>query len=523
MFIKEKDISLNGVDLENQIPVITAPVGYGKTRFAIKELRQVFSSNTNRKIMNVLLLVPTRSILEQVAKEYSEDVTKADWFDYIEPGLNFAIKVACFASPANYLAEGNQFKNKFDLVIIDELDLIAKWTASFPEYIEVWKWIEANRKKMIVCGITATPEFLVFCCNLIFEKVLDCNFKTFVDVTELLEVKHKANRVEVCPHITLARFMRTVQAKPDSKMLVYTQSARECYRLSKQVPNSGFIVSSYNEEIPEGEEKTLAELMSEQVFNGKELRNYVFSNEALPQEINCLFINDACSVGLNIKDAAIKTVICDSCDKATIRQVQGRIRQDIEKLIIVYETRWFNNSDFDREIERIKSKKDNSDYLEGIHSQTLDKAWIYETPIGEYRYNPFYVASIYWKRYIKTWLEPAEEYFSELADLAKDEEINFLNAKTAAAKADAAKANSRINRLDVLGLLNKEENFFTSKELKELCSSVGIKKKGGKGTAGVPTLVEFANASGLVSLESLGRTTRDGKRATWYRAAKIGG
>lgn len=481
LFLNKEDINLEGVDLGNQIPVITSPVGYGKTTFAVNELRQVFQEHTGRNITNVLLLVPTRAILEQVAKQHSKKVSEAHFVDYKEPGLNFCVRVACFASPANFLAEQNEFKAGFDLVIIDEIDLIARWTAAFTEYMEAWQWMRENKGRMIVCGMTATPSFLGFV-NQAVEQAL------FVNVTKPKPVKYRANKVEVCPNITLGKFISTVAPSSSDKVLVYTQSARECYRLSQQTPNSGFIVSESNTSIPKGENKTLSDLMNEQVFGGKTLRSYVFDNEAFPQEINCLFINDSCSVGMNLKDSNVRTVVIDSWDISTIRQVAGRVRHDVDKLAVIYTAYRF---------AAIKKKRSEGNNIFEIASCAYEKQQVAE--IG------------------------TKSFVSQLNDLAKEEEVVFLKAKTVSKKLDAAKNNNGIDWIKALDLLDKEESFFTSKELRELCSSVGLLKSGGKDKGGVPTLIKEANASGMVLVEKLGRVTRGGKRCIWYRAAKIGG
>ena len=45
---------------------------------------------------------------------------------------------------------------------------------------------------------------------------------------------------------------------------------------------------------------------------------YILENEELPADIDIIFINSACREGINIKDNAVKTIICEAVDLITI-------------------------------------------------------------------------------------------------------------------------------------------------------------------------------------------------------------
>ena len=72
------------------------------------------------------------------------------------------------------------------------------------------------------------------------------------------------------------------------------------------------MISDYNESMsPDG--LLLADIMRE-----AGVKDYILENEALPADIDIIFINSACREGINIKDNAVKTIICEAVDLITI-------------------------------------------------------------------------------------------------------------------------------------------------------------------------------------------------------------
>nr|CDL65621.1 unnamed protein product [uncultured bacterium] len=113
--------------------------------------------------------------------------------------------------------------------------------------------------------------------------------------------------------------MKQIKPKISSthKVLYYTQSARECYRLSKEYGNrSAFLVSDYNETEIDG--RYLVDIMNERLIDELTVKQYINKYERFPEDIDILFINSACREGMNIKDKAVKTVICEAVDMITI-------------------------------------------------------------------------------------------------------------------------------------------------------------------------------------------------------------
>lgn len=514
MYLKDENIHLEEVDFEKETPLITAPVGYGKTYYAVHCLPDLVSKATGRPVRNVLMLTPTRAVLDQIQSEYSSKVVRSDGYDYVDCGEYFdgKVRVACFASPANFIADGNAIEQSYDLIIIDEIDLIVRWTIYFPGYLDVFDWLKSRRKETVVCGLTATPSLLL-------DHVSgDDSGWRFVDVCDRLPQRLKAERVIVCSRTTCKTYLNYMRDKLPGKVLVYTQSAKDCYSLSEQFPRSGFIVSKYNDEV--------GELMNEQS------RDYVLMNEAFPPELDTLFINDSCSVGANIKDEAVQTVVCCSTDIETIEQVRGRVRHNIQAFVVLYagyEMRQFEETTMPRAKEFLKNRNEQL-YLQGVLNSWNegDEIKAYCSAIDrKIKPNPFYSGVIRYRRSCFDILaNEREDYFSVLKAYSRHNRISFDDSfsKKENAKRNADLHNTKIDWVSALGLSSDEpEKWFTSKELKEVCQQVKLMKSSGKGCAGVPTLLHCVKSSGLLSVENKGRISHAGKRCVWYRVAFLGG
>jgi hypothetical protein len=82
-----------------------------------------------------LSLVPITSIKEQSVREYeqAEYWSKLDFL--CEQPHDNRMRVACFSTIAQWLADGNEINNCPDLLILDEIDLLAKWSMCFENYL----------------------------------------------------------------------------------------------------------------------------------------------------------------------------------------------------------------------------------------------------------------------------------------------------------------------------------------------------------------------------------------------------
>lgn len=61
---------------------------------------------------------------------------------------------------------------------------------------------------------------------------------------------------------------------------------------------------------------------------------YIIDTEHFPNEYNCVIINDAMLTGINIEDKDVKIMVVVSSDDSTIIQSRGRVRQDLDLLVV---------------------------------------------------------------------------------------------------------------------------------------------------------------------------------------------
>lgn len=531
MFLTDESIRFCGVNFDEQIPLITAPVGYGKTQYSLRYLPRRIAYESGREVRNALYLTPNKAILEQVIKDSKNHVNKASSWDFIESAFtdgDVRIDVACFQFPSRFVFDGNEITKKYDLLVIDEIDQIVKWSVCFVSTLSLWDWIQSKRKEMIVCGLTATPDLLLGWVN-------EFSDFRFVDICERLEPKYQTDLVKVYSGLKPKTYLQTMLDGLPGKTLVYCQSAKECFELSRMFERSGFIVSEYNSTVPEDERKSLSELMNEQVFEGCPLRQYVLENERFPSKIDVLFINDSCSCGMNIKDDEVRNIVCASDDLDIIKQVQGRVRHDIDNFVVLF-TRYAMNEFQENVWEPFEDFCDNCESKEWLSNhfeinervrQSLTKNGqspdfyidCYRSSNSSIKENPFYAAIVQYKESRYSLLgESQEDYFKELSIFAKGGQVFFGDSDEIRNRKYAANKNSGVDFVSALGLDGEEKKLFTSQEMTAIAKTAKVLKPSGKDYAGKATFIDLANKSGQVIISK--KTIR---RKTCYEAQKTGG
>lgn len=443
-YLKKEDIDLSDIDLTSDFPLITPSMGAGKTYAVINGyIKEAFERKSGRKINFQLLVTPTKSLRNDVLEQYGEGaVTPLCEADFLCPNDgDTRVRVACISQIGKFLQNGNVIEFAPDLIVFDELDEIAQWTLCHADKLPVFDWVFSNRDKMLACGITATPQLLTGYVN-------GSADVRFVDITPDFPINHTCDEIKIYEHMMIDTLLKSIEPKEDSKVLVYTRSAKKCFQLSRAFPDSGFLISTYNDELDKNTGKQLNELMAEQVFqlpNGfgsMSLLDYLNHYQILPQGVNILFINDAYSAGINIRDEAIKTVVVESVDVATIKQVRGRVRHNISSLLIAYNYKEKKN--FLRNLERAERFFSDETNLEEWHlaEQTIIRECeanneripidilTYRSCDGEAKVNPFafgfyhYQIGIYSKLADKI---GRSTYFHSLLPYSKDRRVSFAS------------------------------------------------------------------------------------------------
>lgn len=434
-FLKLDDLNWNALEFGEQIPIIKAVTGRGKTTLVVDEL--------SKRYEMPYLLEPTNSIEQQALSRFSGKVTRFSESDLILGNLqDERLRVACFFKLVKFIADGNDILSIPDLIVIDEIDQIAKWSMCFPGYLEAWDWLLSNRQEMNVCGLSATPELLT---RFMSES-------PFVEVQDKKPPQYQADQIEVA-HMRLKKYLEGIDFNGDEKVIIYVQSATKCAELAKEYPNAGFLVSKHNKERLTPNGLTLGEMMLEQsVSNDKAfgeigLRDYILETKELPDETSAIFFNDAYLTGVNIEDERVKHIICETVDQAAIIQALGRVRHDISRLTVL----WTKDSkrSFNQRYERWKlfneKAADSKDVLEVWHEEEQLKLKQYYSSNqsemdfdiltykanDEVKVNPFAKAYYQYCSYIWEQLEQPQttkEYFdSFLLPFSKSGKISYPN------------------------------------------------------------------------------------------------
>ena len=211
-------------------------------------------------------------------------------------------------------------------------------------------YLEKHYKDTIKIGLTATPEFLFD-----YVEKWESDFR-FVRIDKELPPKYQANKIKVlmCGKVesVVEQYKETFNAR--NKALIYRQSAEGCYKLSNAIgEDSTFFISDWYERKPE-----ITAQMKELGY-----KQSVLDNEILPDGINSVVFNSSCREGITIKDKDVKIMIIDAVDMLTIEQVIGRIRKDLEEIIVICNFQYENM--IDKEI-----KKWNEFYTSYTNAQT---------------------------------------------------------------------------------------------------------------------------------------------------------
>ena len=501
-YLEERD--LERCDWQNDFPLITCGTGSGKTDFVMsRKLANHIERETGKEIDFTLLLVPTRTLKQDVLSNY-KDAVPLDYRDLMQPTESENIRVACFAQIVQFLLDGNEITNVPDLIVLDEMDCLVSWTLAFKGYASAFDWILSKRNEMFVCGLTATPALLL-------DYMDDVGF-SFRNITPNYPIKHKTEAIEVVSHSSVSTYLKTMRVDENNKALVYIRSARRCRELKDRFgERAGFIVSTSNENY----EKQSFSCSAFGDRNKKDLRDYLIEENKLPPHIDLLFINDSMNAGFNINDKKVKTVIAESVDLSIGIQVKGRIRNALQKFVFIY-----NNKERESFRERLDVAREffdqepNQDFLKGFFLQEGNEKegllLVYRCG-NRYKVNPFAKPLLEYEFSIYRDID-REGYFKPLA-AHSDNEISFINGS------ESLRNIGKVVNLDLRSLFgfreDETEKHVAAKELTEIAKSVELRDAKGN-ILGKDTFCNLVNERTGFSISSLGRKQIKGKRATYY-------
>lgn len=397
-------------NLYKDIMLITASCGRGKTTYSLslssfgllEQINQernrvnLFDKNLKKIEPDQVLFLTSRKSTkhQQLLNENTIQAIPNDFnnnmFDFEKAKRNGKIRVAT-AHQFGYWVKCGFVEIIPKIIILDELHSIISESIFAEELLYTIEFVKEHYEDIIKIGLTATPQFLY--------NYLEDNKFTFKVIDKNLNSKYKCSKIKAFVKGQGKTILKQIEPKINSnyKVIYYTQSATQCYKLAQEYgEKSAFLISDYNETVIN--DIKLTDLMNEQG-----VKSFILENEKLPDNIDIIFMNSSCREGMNIKDYNVKTIICESVDMITIEQILGRIRNDLEEFIVVC-----NNNNLERIKRDIQEFVEFADTLSNSanpnnelarrygrqeENQQLQKyVYIYK---GEYKLN------IYAKSYLK--------------------------------------------------------------------------------------------------------------------------
>lgn len=314
--------------------MIEAPAGSGKTFFALEKLYQLASNKSK-----VLYLIDSVAGGEQIARHHNASSYSKQWRENLSDGLEYIedgkINVMTYAKFGALLKFYPDFINTIELIICDELHNIfwpiaadrARFAKQFPmmtkqdindllsktsyTYIALDKlqWLCWDDTCYIV-ALTATPKRVYdnFSAE-INDVTFDCELVAY-NTIQRLYYRNLSYELSMLEH--------------GKKYIVYVPLIEETKKyldlVRKRCFNANAIWSCHNKDHP---------LTEEQV----KLRSFVIEKQALPDDLDILFINKSCETSINIF-GNIDAMYIHCGDEDVITQARGRFRGDLQRLYV---------------------------------------------------------------------------------------------------------------------------------------------------------------------------------------------
>lgn len=343
------------IDLYKDIILLTQPCGYGKTTWVFHHMLNTI--NAERKFLNnkvedlkredALFVSFRKGIVEQ---QLSEPKNQAKRLLPSKPP-------SFLRTPEKMWVEtGQQIGRKFkqgkrvwvpEVIVIDEIHTLFRDAIFAEDLMFFLLWLIENREKMIVIGITATPDYLFD--YIAPEFPYSFNFK-IADAAPA-PVKHKVKNLKILFNGRGTTVLNNLNINEKNKVIFFEQSAIRCMEHAQKRENSLFFVSPYCESVKRskgGEEDiiVLDEMNNQKtIIDGEDVsyRDLFLKTAAIPDGYNIVFLNAAYMEGINIKQPGIiNEVICESVDLITIIQFLGRLRHDINNFYVIVNHQYFN-------------------------------------------------------------------------------------------------------------------------------------------------------------------------------------
>ena len=307
-FLEDKDLPNN--------TLVISPTGSGKTHFIFNDLIKqghclYLCDNENLK-----------TSIEMEERTFSNRKALTGFDDY-------SVEVMCYKEFGSKVRYDNKFVKEYDIIVCDEIHNLIDYQ-TFNDDVDLSHAIKELFKKYNdtkIIYFTATPYYL---------EELGKNHHTLTEVLNVMDFsKSKEIRRYINRRESYINHWSQIQFQLDEykqsfeyggmKCLIFTREIKSMKKLEEMCKNRGLnpiCIWSRNNQASEMDLKQL------------KVRDYLLKNGALPGTYNVLIINRALETGINITDKNMNLAIVNTTNKTQQIQVRGRIRHDIDLLVV---------------------------------------------------------------------------------------------------------------------------------------------------------------------------------------------
>jgi len=324
------------------INLIKAPVGSGKTHFALNELPKhainndymLFITDTNMNRDQIISTFDNACEYDKSWREFLNNQPKPKidkrWGTW---RCNSKITVMNYAQVAALFFYGHKFDwSKFDYIVCDELHNLIYYrnikprnsttanqgnaTASILDLTiaKIEETLILN-PHVIVLGMTATPKVVL---------------KSFPRVYDVLTPQEFDDlyRYDVINKWYYRDYVKVLQAIPIGKKgIIYFDRISTNVGIKKAesiLVGLGHKTGSFWSMRNKDHTMTQRQL---------DVRQYIVDNQMIPPDVDILLINAACQTGVNIKNKDVTFMVIHAPDGSdTLTQAKGRLRNDLQNL-----------------------------------------------------------------------------------------------------------------------------------------------------------------------------------------------
>jgi len=316
--------------------VIVAPCGSGKTTFALETLVPELGAPEN-----TVYLIDTIAGRDQLLKHPQCQCYTRDWRERLElpkpegSGKITVMTYAYFGALCRYFPD---WYCDLDLLICDEIHKLFEmimWDKSKKieeeESLYGWAWNKIFYSFHFcevyhVIAMTATPELLY---RQFSHKYEDCDewyrsasFDDFIHEVEIPGIARHYEQKNIHEYSNLIMLCNQIDA--DKKGIIYVPRISTMQKCEEALKKRGIrAVSIWS---PNNQEWWMDK--QQQV-----VRNYVISNEEIPENVDVLLINKSCETSINIK-SHVDYMIIHSSQSDVQTQALGRYRNDLDDLYL---------------------------------------------------------------------------------------------------------------------------------------------------------------------------------------------